>query len=449
MAFDPKKYKAASVQAVSESEKETQKLTNQGSGMKGGFVDILTGTNQVRIFPAHEGTPNNLYIFPKSVHWIPQKVWVNKEKKVVSNAFYEKAEDKSGFKQEIRNKPIFNSKVHGNTPKDIFEEYIKITTKFYEEEIVGEDKKNLEKQSKFNEKVKILTDWKKGIQAKTSYIVYGTISNSSGKQFGRIELNQSIKTQMNVMSNRESATTTIVLDPFTDPVNGKAIQVIHNPLENDAKKKYLATLLWEDNWAISQEDGDLFEECEPLYKIYTNCYKNSDFEKAIEGLEIFDAEHKFNMFSQDIWLNVCSEISAYYPEETKEGEAEEEHQETEETTTPSYQFSNPLDQITTKEMLVDFIKVNDLDFKVKPIHTLAVIKNGILNEVLEANGVTQPNADIEISLTELMNNYAKTSILPEEAKEETSAIVEEKTQTDTKKGVSKIESLKGKYAKKA
>jgi hypothetical protein len=176
-------------------------------------VDIDEGHNTFRIFPSHqEGKP---FIYAKTVIWLPQEVEMkNKDGEVVK--------DRAGNpKTEIKNRPIFNSRVHGSTEKDIVEEYVTFAEKVFRDEI--QDAEELDKR------LKKLFDWKVGIKPKTTCIVYGkkikytNDGDIKSSEFGRLAVltNSRLKVtnSFNVSENcfypiPKVKSTILVFEPF-------------------------------------------------------------------------------------------------------------------------------------------------------------------------------------------------------------------------------------------
>jgi hypothetical protein len=415
---------------------------NRGPGIP--WLSISAGANKFRIFPAHEGTKGNLFIFPKAVSWLPQEV------KVIDKDDKDKKE-----RIEIKNRPIFNSKVHGGTAMDLVEEYVKFATKHFTEEIA--DKKDLEK------KLEPILNWKTGIKPKTSWVCYANEMKIDGtKEFGKLEFPNSVREQLNTLSATEDADQSITVDPFTHPDNGKAILIKYDPNNTDAKKKYATSLLWQNNWALTDEELEEFDKVEKLENLFKNCFKRSDFEKQMKGLEIFDAKNKFNIFSFDAFLDIVEKIDAYFPvEETKEGEAEglgmtngEKSEVKAETKAEvkaelsAEQFKKDLlDEMGTDE-LKQFIAFEKLDVSPRATHTAERIRIDIREALLEKNA----NVEVSHVVSMFLNSLTKTEEAPKvETPDDMPFKVEEKKveSAEVKTGMSKLDELKNKYKTQA
>ncbi len=99
--FDRSAFKATEMATLKE---QAQDIKDKGySGPpRAKFIKLNPGANKVRIFPKHPGTAS--FQHPKKVVWMK----------------FEKERD---GKVELKNWPIFNSKVHGSLSQDVVELY--------------------------------------------------------------------------------------------------------------------------------------------------------------------------------------------------------------------------------------------------------------------------------------------------------------------------------------
>jgi len=261
---------------------------------------------------------------------------------------------KGEVKKMIKNKPIFNSKVHGGTKKDLIEEYIAFTSKSLKEQYPD--------QAVLKTKLDPITNWKTGLNPKTTYIGYGQIIKIDGsKEFGRIEITYSVKEQHNVISNNGDASAAIVMDPFTDPDKGKAVCLKYDKGNSDAKKIYSTTLLWQNDYTLTDDELATFMECDSLEKLYTNSFKRSDFEKQLAGLQLFDAKNGYNTFTHDSFLDIVEEIDSYYPE--VDASAEENDSDSSSTTTTNEETPATIETAFNPTNVVEETKVPAIEVK--------------------------------------------------------------------------------------
>lgn len=362
-----KKFKATKVDTIAKQEKRVEQVTPKSNNSRAGYLDIDEGSNTFRIFPSHEEEKS--FCYPKTVHWIPQEV----EEKDKSG---DPIKDKSGNpKMIIKNLPIFNSRIHGGTAKDIIEEYCAFAEKTLTDECQDQEQlsKDLDK----------LYNWKTGIKPKTSWIMYAKKIkfDDRGKiakeEFGRLEAPTSVKDKMNELAS--SGRGPVQLDPFTDCDDGKAITIDYDKKETP-QNKYKVALEWQDNWPLTDEELEDFEKQEPLFKIFEGAYKRSDFEKALEGLRIFDEQNKFNLFEYSEWTDICEEISAYYPETDEESSNESSDDNEEETNSDNSEEEDALTEMDRDE-LIQFINEQEFEIRVMRKDTAETLRSAIREEL--------------------------------------------------------------------
>lgn len=296
--------KATEVSVLKKQQATVNKLIGARTGERAQYLSIEKGTNKFRIYPAHPKTSS--FIYARTLHWLPSEMKVEQSGREIT---------------VIKNRPIFNSVAHGNTKKDIADEYIKFTKKLLEDEIQDE--------SSLRERLAPLMHWKNGILAKTTWVCYADKITTDEKEFGFLDISSSVKDKLNDLAITEDNDEPISVDPFTDPDDGKAIIITYNPSAktlsgaDDYKNYYKVTLEWKGNYALTDEELEKWLKLESLESLYKNAYKRSDFERALRGLQLFDEKHKYGIFDHDEWILIVSEIDAYYPEENGETAKEE------------------------------------------------------------------------------------------------------------------------------
>lgn len=314
--IDRSKLKGTNLKTLKDQDKETYVKTS-GRDSRPGFVNLDEGQNKLRIYPAHPDCES--FIYPKVIHWIPQEM-----------DEYD-GNEKTGNK-EIKDRPIFNSKVHGGTEKDIVDEYVLFVKKMMAAEV--------ENANELEEILKPLypkKDGKGGLMSSTKWICYvDKYLKSGAKEFGRIELTGGVKNKLNELAAKfESAEDASGSEPFTDCDEGIAVIITYDPDAKDKTgnkdfKKFYTVDLEETVGKFKTErvptpltdiDLEAFLAQESLEKIYKNSYKRSDFTKALMGLEIFDKKNGYSAFQHDEWADVVAEIDAYYPEDNNDEEA--------------------------------------------------------------------------------------------------------------------------------
>jgi hypothetical protein len=65
-----------------------------------------------------------------------------------------------------------------------------------------------------------------------------------------------------------------------------------------------------------------WEKQESLTELYTDCYTTRDFELAMNGLQIFDKQYKYNIFENDEFQQLAKELKSKLREPDKKEESE-------------------------------------------------------------------------------------------------------------------------------
>lgn len=301
-----KKLGGTSMNVLNNQEKDVNSKVGR-KGDRAGFHTIDKGWNKHRIYPAHPGTES--FIYPSVKYFVP-------------------FEDENG---KIVKKPVFNSKVHGGTEKDIVDEYIKFLT---------ESLSHLEGPALEKALAPISFNGDYSLIPKTEWVMYSDKYDQKGKKlaFARLSITPGSKNKMEKLIPTENADEEIVLEPFTDEEDGIAIIIHYNPNAVDKKGKkdlknfYNLELEQKkiDKFKIelvptplSQKEVEDFLKVETLESMYKNSYRLKDFNMALSGLEIIDKECKYNILNDPNFLSIIEEIRNYYPED-EEGVVEEE-----------------------------------------------------------------------------------------------------------------------------
>jgi hypothetical protein len=321
MAFDRSKFQATSVATLKEQEQATEAVAKNSGFEKTEYHKHGEGENIYRIYPAHPEALTQAFAFARCTHYIECEV---------------PTQDKKGT--ELKKKHLFNAKIHGNYPKDIIEEYIQQAT----------DLLNGQKLTAAALKNRLfpITDYRDGIKPQVKWMMYadkmipgnavaGKISYAA--TFGILELSQAQKDRLNVISQNESAGEVIATDPFTNPDTGRAVIIRKKTLDEKGQKVAPKDMYQVEMdsaadkqtfkvrlFPLSDSQLESFAAKELLEKRYTNCYKRSDFERAVGALELFDSKHEYGVFGTERWNATVMELDAMIPadDETEEGEAE-------------------------------------------------------------------------------------------------------------------------------
>jgi len=296
---DRSQLKGTPVSVLKNQEAEHRKLIGQND--RPGFLTMSHGRNKFRIFPKHPDTQS--WIYPKAVHWVPAEI-----------------KDDNGKVIEIKNLPVFNSRVHGGTKNDIIEEYIEMVKKTLKDEA----------PDKVTERLAPILDWRKGMVINSNWVCYAKkLEADETGLIGRLELTSGTKEKLNALAAVESPNEPIVTDPFTDADDGVCILVDYDPEKKDAKGQkdmknfYIVSLDRQkvDKFTtqliptpLTDQDVEEFFKLEPLEKLYKNVYTKKDFQRAVTGLQIVDEREKYGVFQSSEFLELVDAMCDLYPE---------------------------------------------------------------------------------------------------------------------------------------
>lgn len=371
--IDRSKYRSSDseeMQKVSEEMKAREISSNRGD-----FLKVEGGLNTFRLFPAPLKAKSSLFLFPKVTSFLPFMV----------DEFDDKG-NKTG-KQVEKRKAIFNAKVHGGMEFDIVEEYIAAVTEMYSATI--KDKKKL------LEKIKPLTDFRKGIKPSSAWICYAYKLVDKKKIYGRLQLTDGVKKQMDTLCLREGeAGKPMVVDLFSNPDTGKMIQWASDPNNEDMKKRNQITMIFEKDAILEDEELEMLEEWDSLESLYTNSFTHSDFEKQLKGLQLYDAKNNLNVFESTSFQSIiekCKEevIRVLGPESDEDKEDSSNSTTTAKikpTTASSANKDNSIPVILQemdKKTLIELSKTLKLEVEIKNTTTPSKIRT-MIKEALVA-----------------------------------------------------------------
>lgn len=404
--FDRNQFKATQVDTMKDQEKEVRAKHPSGGSNRAEVLSLKKdGTqNKLRIYPKHPNSKS--FWYPKVVHWLKIQATDDNGKPMF---------DDNG-KPIIKNRPIFNSKVHGGTEKDVVEEYINAVFKLASE---IQDEKSRENFLKHLKGYKTMDGkYVSGIIARTSWTCYGELNGD----FGRVELPVTVKDRLQeIASTQDDSEGIIVVDPFTDIDTGRRVFITFNPQEKDPKKMYAAAIDFNKVSPLTDEQFEKLCEQKSLEEIYTNCYKAETFQLALEGLKRFDEESVailkgfgfnggYGIFSYDTFLDTCEEIAAYYEDPKSDDEPESEEDEypksneypittigtqnatmKEQTVSQQIVTYLSIDQLSSYSLdeLKDYIEHTELQIRILPRYT----KEDLLEFIKQEQDVLLPNLD--------------------------------------------------------
>lgn len=326
--FDRSKYKAVTTEsAVKQQDAEQQR--KRPTEFEKNYHKIEKGDNFFRIFPFHiaEGGGKTFYE-NKCVSYIELEVDKrDSEGNVIEG------------QKEMKRKPIFNSKVHGNLKKDLIEEYLG-----FAKDVAIPNSSDMSgaiwgKLVGVKDKKPLPTD--NIIKPSDSRVIYAAKSegvNEDGTHIWSkpklVELNKTIQKAMTELAAEYESP-----DPFSDIDDGIPIKIKkwageQNP--KDPKDWYRVSFVKtrngkEEKYAdapISDADLEEFYKMKSLHNLYVNSFKHSDLQMQLDGLDRLDkklaAEFPgYSVFAIPEFLDVVEELFNLVPE-TKEEEGEQD-----------------------------------------------------------------------------------------------------------------------------
>lgn len=325
-AFSRDRFKAAKLDVNKKIADEVEKTFDYGSSKRGDYHEISQGINEFRMMPPHsEDSPS---MQPKVVYWLECKVPDTDDKGQPTGKF------------SIKQRPIFDSRIHGGTEKDIIDEYIQFTKKIIFDSIKDKDERQ-KKLAPINGWRDSSKKWHPGILPSQSFVCYATKGAIIPANLGRLEMWKNDKDTLEKLNISEEKDEPIISDLFSDPDKGVQF-VIKNGKDDKGNFYRIITkkAFTPPSGMKSHEYGTLYEEflksqvvpdnvlerlyeMTPLEEQFHNAYKKSDFEKAFEALQMFEEKYGYETFQNDEFLQIVAEIANYYPEEEKEAKTEE------------------------------------------------------------------------------------------------------------------------------
>ena len=443
MAFNRERFKAARVEAnkaVTAKVEETMKSASK----RGDYHTIDKGVNVFRMMPPHN--ENDPSMQPKVVYWLTCKV-----QKVDSNG------NEIAGEFEERQRPIFDSRIHGNTPKDIIDEYIKFTKKsiFENNQDKDEQKKLLAPINGWKDKS---GKWNPGIAPNQSFVCYATKGDITSANLGRLEIYNSDRNELEKLNIDDETGEPIMVDLFSDPDNG--VQFVINRVVDEktgkltnivSKKTFTAPrgskpadygkLYQEflDSQVVPDDVLEAFSEMEPLSKQFCNAYKRKDFEKALEALQMFDTKNNYHTFDNDEFLAIVEEIDGYYPEDNSESDYKE-GKDVEQTFSKSTRKKDDDDSLNLDEMTRDELKKFNKDHNLG----IRILKSMSDEDIVEAirEAMTPSNSKDE------EDEYEEEDDVPTESEPAEDKLPWEEEEVETPQAPSKTkEDLKSRLAK--
>lgn len=316
-SFDRNKFRPTPLTVM----KEKDRTDSEKAGIKNNITvpdyhKIEHGKNFFRIYPAHPSTDGKIQTFfeMKSGAYLPMLL-----------PKFEKGEmvmENGAPVLEERKKFVFNALVHGpdGVKKDLIQEYIALANKIAKEHFTDE-KKRKEFLEPFQYKKNVVGS---GLMIDNKWIVYCDKIEGEKRTLGRLEFGMAVRQALNDIIRREDdGESTINVDPFTDPDDGRAIVIDYNS-KAERPQDYYSVGLYAPLvkggggqiklFPLTDEDLEEFMKYEPLSKMFRNVYTRRDFDFALQGITYFDNKFSLGIVETEEFLAIAEEISSWYPE---------------------------------------------------------------------------------------------------------------------------------------
>lgn len=336
MAIDKTKFKRTSAAQMQQADANVNRTL--GKKERGDNLSFDDGMNLIRIYPPHpeEDGGGDQFAEPIVTAFVPAIV---QEKDKQGNLIWlDNAKTRPKMKETVR--PVFNSKIHGGTKKDLLEEYIRLALA-KAKDLYGNDKFAREKFlepiygnfSKNINGINYQTKWKMYVDK------YPNADPDQKPTFGPIEIKKAVKTRLNKIAAMEAGNDPMGYEPFTDIEEGRAVKVNYNKDAEKADDYYTTELDMSSvevllqggkkgkvtrTYPLSEEQLEKFMQVTPLAKILKGVFKRKDFETQYEGIVLLEKKHNLGVIESEEWADLVEEISEYYPEEEDNKDQQEQ-----------------------------------------------------------------------------------------------------------------------------
>jgi len=384
-----------------------------GSNSRPGYLKIETGNNYFKIAPAHNSEKHAFFEL-KSTCWLQYMVDKRDDNgKVIEG------------EQELKKRPVFNARVHGNVDFDLIEKYVEMYKEMVEEELkdsglsAGEKKKLKDKKMDLIYKGTSPSNIRENLNLKFSNInvIYAwkmTKKKEGDKvigynfgEFGRLELKRSMVDDLEKLNFDEDGEP-MEFDAFSGVEDSHIMVVKKSGTGLDTK--YETT----KGRSITIPDKvleDNLDNVDSLNRILVNSFSKSDMLAQIAGLENFDKVTKTGLFKTPAFQNVVEDFIMQFSFDSEESEETENNkstvkeykaEETEEDFDDDSEFDSEeesgdkFDNMSRKE-LAAYYKANKQNFDIKLLKSDSddTIREKLRTEEARLSQLDNSNDDLE------------------------------------------------------
>jgi len=269
--------------SINKLKKVVDSDNNMIGASSGEFLSLEDGKAiKIRIFPAHPG--NDRFYVSKKSYWLSR---LNDE-------------------GDTKRFTVLDSTVHGGTKMDVVAEYVKTV------------KNRFAKNSKIMEAI---SGEKDSLNPMYTWVAYASkVSGEDELKPVQWEFKKTVRDALNKLAFSEDEDEVIEIDPFTDVDEGIPVMVKYMKNPNRKKGENYYEVSFPKNAKprpLTDEEIERFVNLKPLEEVINN-YSVKEFDRALEGLQLFDETHDINLFEDDEWLEKVEEIKAQYDDEEEE-----------------------------------------------------------------------------------------------------------------------------------
>ncbi len=240
------------------------------------------------------------------------------------------------FKTKVT-KRLFISSMHAaDGTVDLVESYIQYVVDKVNDEIGDKDERNARLAPVFG--ARIAGKWKPGINPSTNFVCYGWDWSADDKPLYKIELYGNMMNRIIELYDKfDDGDKPITVDSFSDAKTGIGLEFSKS--KNKMGKweykiedvpylpqKFDTYTAFQESFALTDEMSKSLADTAPLVDHFgRKSFLKKDFELQLNGLFLFDEEHKFGAFQNDEFVEKVETIAAQF--ESKDGDDTTETQE--------------------------------------------------------------------------------------------------------------------------